>query len=367
MKGLYIHIPFCVRKCKYCDFVSFEGMSDKFKSYVEMLKKEMKLYNGEEIDSIFIGGGTPTVLDAEELKNITDGIFENFRVKKNAEFTIEANPGTVSKEKLLKMREMGINRISIGVQSFNDSELSKIGRIHTAEMAKEAVETARKCGFLNINIDLMFSLPGETLESFKRTLDTAFSLDPRHISCYSLILEEGTPLYDEYEKGVLSLKSEDEDRELYEFACREFSKHGYHQYEISNFAKDGYECRHNLKYWNCEEYIGLGVAAHSYCDDIRYFNTSSLERYMQGEYIEEKTDKLSDDDKIKEFIIMGLRKTEGISKTEFQKRFNADVCELFGEQIERFKTLKLMEENGDFLRLTFDGINVSNSVLCEFI
>ena len=367
MKGLYIHIPFCLKKCKYCDFTSFVGMEAFFESYVQELTKEMRQYKGDKIDSIFIGGGTPSILNAGQLKIITDYIYNNFDVAADAEFTLESNPGTLTDEKLRMFREAGINRLSIGVQSFNDLELIKIGRIHTAKEAAEAILAARKNGFSNINIDLMFSLPGQTRESLIKTLETALSLNPEHISCYSLILEEDTPLYDEVKKGVLYLPEEEEDRELYTLACEILSNHGYQQYEISNFSKKGYECRHNLKYWDCEEYIGVGIAAHSYYKEERYFNTDSFEKYMKGEYTEEKTGKLSEEDKIKEFIIMGLRKTEGISREEFFKRFKKDFSKLYETEINKFKKLKLLEEKDGFIRLTFEGINLSNSVLCEFV
>lgn len=367
MRGLYIHIPFCIKKCKYCDFTSFAGREDLFFDYSAKICDEMSGYKGEKIDSIFIGGGTPSLLDISDLKLITDSLYKTFDIEKNCEFTMESNPKTLSDEKLYELRKMGVNRLSIGVQSFNDEELFKIGRIHNEKDAENAVISAKKAGFSNINIDLMFSLPGQIADSFKKTLKTAVDLDVQHISCYSLILEEGTPLFEEYERNEITLPDEECDREMYKYACRELAKSGFLQYEISNFAKNSFECKHNLKYWNCDEYIGLGVAAHSYFENKRFFNTNSVEKYLKGEYREAKKEKLTIDDKIKEFVIMGLRKTEGISKTEFYERFNKDFDKLYEERINKFKKLNLIDEKGDFIFLTFEGINVSNSVLCEFV
>ena len=365
MRGLYIHIPFCIRKCKYCDFTSFTGCEGKFKEYIEKICFEMQEYKGEEIDTVFIGGGTPSLLDSNELKKLICCINDTFVLQENAEFTMESNPKTLTYEKLLEIKSMGVNRLSIGVQSFNDEELKIIGRIHNSEDAEAAVLMAKKAGFSDINIDLMFSLPEQTLESFKKSLKKAIELNVSHISCYSLILEKGTPLFDEYEKGLLSLPSEDTDREIYQYTCEELRKNDFCQYEISNFSKKGYECKHNLKYWDCNEYIGVGVGAHSYYKGVRFFNTDSLDIYM-GENKREY-EELTIDDNIKEFVIMGFRKIKGISKKEFYKRFNIEFSDIYSEQLIKFKKLKLLEENGKYIYLTEDGISVSNSVLCEFV
>ncbi len=367
MKGLYIHIPFCKSKCRYCDFTSFSGCDGIFGEYINMLLKEMEQYRGESIDTIFIGGGTPSILPMELFSEIVKGIYSNFDVSESIEFTVEANPKTLSKEKLEKMLNSGVNRLSIGVQSFNDNELAAIGRIHTAYQAEETIKMAKNAGFSNINIDIMFSLPEQTNQSFKNTIEKAIDLDVEHISCYSLILEEGTPLYKDYIEGRLALPDEEEDRANYEYICNELKKAGFLQYEISNFAKSGYECRHNLKYWDCKEYIGLGLSAHSYNGDFRYFNTSSMEKYLNGEYLEEKEERLNCEEKIKEFIIMGFRKTKGIDKQEFFKRFGEDFCLLYKEQITRFVKGGFLEDNGNYIRLTKKGVNVSNSILCEFV
>lgn len=366
MYGLYVHIPFCVKKCKYCDFVSFRGRDGYKDRYIDCLVDEIKQYKGAEVDSIFIGGGTPTVLSANLFKRMFSAIWETFNVKADAEITCEMNPGTADGKKLAAMRECGVNRLSIGVQSFDDGELAKIGRIHTAAMAEEAVRTARACGFENISIDLMSALPFQSKESFKKTLEKAVGVSPEHISCYSLILEEGTPLFEEYENGLISLPDEDTERDMYELACDYLEKCGYKQYEISNFAKSGRQSRHNIKYWQCREYIGAGLASHSYIDGVRSFNTSDLAAYLSGKYKADGGEPLSRGDKIEEFMIMGLRMTEGISRREFKSRFAVEADELFGKEIKKLTAGGFLEDDGKYIRLTRPGISVSNSVMCEF-
>lgn len=367
MRGLYIHIPFCLKKCKYCDFTSFVGCEEHFAEYIKCVKKEMAEYKGEKIDTIFIGGGTPSILSKELLGELIKSIYDTFNIDKNVEFTIESNPKTLTFEKLELLKELGVNRLSIGVQSFIDGELKKIGRIHSSNDASEAVNLAKKAGFKNINLDLMFSIPEQTIDTFKKSIDIAISLNPEHISAYSLILEEGTPLFFEVEKGEALLPNDETDRENYQYLCEKLEAEGYMQYEISNFSKKGYECRHNIKYWDCDEYIGIGISAHSYFDGRRYYNTDSLENYLNCEYRKDLGEILSPDEKIKEYVIMGFRKTEGISKKAFFEKFSVDFYEKFRVQIDKFKNLNLIEEKGDFYRLTFEGINLSNSVLCEFL
>jgi len=365
MKGLYIHIPFCVKKCKYCDFTSFTGCEEIFSEYIDKICMEMQEYKGEKIDTVFIGGGTPSLLDIGDLGKMIKCINNTFKLNENTEFTIESNPKTLTYEKLSEIKNLGVKRLSIGVQSFDNEELKKIGRIHNSEDAIDAVLMAKEAEFSNINIDLMFSLPGQTLEGFKNTLKKAIDLGVSHISCYSLILEEGTPLLEEYEKGLLDLPDEETDRKIYQYACDELKKNGFIQYEISNFSKPGYECKHNLKYWECDEYIGIGVAAHSYYKRVRFFNCGSLNEYMKEN--KREYDELTVDDKIKEFVIMGFRKIEGIRKKDFSKRFNKEISDVYSQEIKKFKNLGLMEENEEYIWLTDDGISVSNSVLCEFV
>lgn len=365
MKGLYIHIPFCAQKCKYCDFVSFAGKETMADEYIKALKREAEEYRGEKIDTVFIGGGTPSVLTAEQIKEVTRMCFEVFDVFADYEFTIEANPGTLDDSKITAMLEGGINRISVGVQSFNDAELRKIGRIHDAETAYNTIWHLKKMGFLNINLDLMTALPNQSMESLKNTLETAVELPVSHISAYSLIIEDGTPLEKEYSKGQLVLPDEDADREMYAYTVDFLKKNGFLQYEISNFAKIGYECRHNIKYWTGEKYIGLGTAAHSYNGDARYYNTSDINEYING--AEREITPLTREDKISEFIITGLRMNTGISEQVFYERFGTDIMSLYGKEIERFIGLDLMRYDGERYSLTEKGIDVSNSILCEFV
>lgn len=367
MRGLYIHIPFCIKKCKYCDFTSYTGREELFERYIAVLETEMKKYSGEAVDTVFIGGGTPTILSGGQLRRLLTSAAESFKIEKNAEITIEANPQTLDKNKLAVLRDCGVNRISVGVQSFNDAELAAIGRIHNAETAYNTVRLIRENGFENINIDLMLSLPLQTKKSLAKTLRTAFELEPEHISLYSLILEEGTPLLREVERGEVTIPEEDTDREAFAYAAAELAAHGYAQYEISNFARQGRECHHNIKYWSCGEYIGIGAAAHSYMGGVRFSNTASLEGYLSGNFESGERTALSERDRISEFIIMGMRMTQGISKTEFYRRFGCSVDELFGEAVKKFTDGGFLEEKGDFLCFTSRGIDVSNSILCEFV
>ncbi len=367
MPGLYVHIPFCLRKCKYCDFNSFALSKEDKEKYLSALFEEMEEYRGEKCDTVFLGGGTPTALDRNELKELIEKIQTTFTLSEDCEFTAEANPNSADFEKLALMRKMGVNRLSIGVQSFNDSELAALGRLHSAREAEETVAAARKCGFENISIDLMSAIPGQNMESFKRNLDIALKQNTEHISCYSLILEEGTPLYAEYEKGALILVDEDEEREMYELAVKELEKAGYIQYEISNFAKPGYKSRHNIKYWRCEDYIGVGISAHSYADGVRYSNTGIFKDYVSGKYKPRETEVLCENDKISEFMFLGLRMTCGISKEEFFEKFGKNIYDVYGKQLSKFKKMGMIEEENECIRLSHRAVSVSNQIMCEFL
>lgn len=365
MPGLYIHIPFCVKKCKYCDFVSFDTCPEYKDKYVSALIRQIEENRGYKCDTIFIGGGTPTALSAGQLEKVLCAVRNNFDIDHDAEFSTEANPGTVTKEKLAVMKKYGINRVSLGVQSFNDAELAGIGRIHTARQAEETVRLLRESGFDNINLDLMTALPDQSAASLKNTLKRAVSLDPEHLSCYSLILEEGTPLYKAYVNGEFETAGDDEDREMYRYTCGFLQNAGYNQYEISNFAKPGYECRHNICYWTCGEYLGLGLAAHSYINGVRFYNTSDLNRYEAGNFVESDRLELSQDDKIAEFMMLGLRMTRGVDENEFMRRFGIKIDEKFA--FDKFISGGfMMHENGRYF-FTPKGIDVSNSILCEFV
>ena len=363
MKGLYIHIPFCVKKCKYCDFISFTA-GDK-EAYITALCRELDAYKGEEIDTVFIGGGTPTSLPNELIKRLFLHIRNTFTIKTDAEWSVEANPKTVDGEKLMLLRDLGANRISVGVQSFSDNELQKIGRVHTAKEAAETIELVKRY-FDNVNIDLISALPEQSLSSFITTVDTAISLNPDHISCYSLILEEGTPLYNEHISSPLNIPDEETEREMYFKASEMLAKAGYNRYEISNFAKFGRECRHNLKYWHCDDYIGAGIAAHSLINGVRRENTTDMTEYMNGNYLKESVT-LDISDKISEYIIMAFLLTEGISETKFQRKFGLNFKKEYNSQLARFEKLGLIEKTTIGYRLTDNGISVSNSVLCEFV
>lgn len=365
MNGIYIHIPFCKRKCAYCDFVSYEGQEKYADVYIDALEREMTQYEGTAADTVFIGGGTPSILGVNQIKRLTALVFEKFCIAEDYEFTIEVNPGAVDKEKAAAMLEGGINRVSVGVQSFNDAELKRIGRIHDAKTARDTVLMLKKTGFDNISLDLMTSLPNQTKESLTNTLKTSLSLPVTHISAYSLIIEEGTPIERDYSAGQLTLPDEKEDREMYAAVIDELNGNGFEQYEISNFAKRGYECRHNIKYWTMQPYIGLGAAAHSFDGECRSYNTSDLHGYIRGSKSE--TTPLMREDKMAEFMITGLRMNSGVSAEFFAEIFGVPLDEVYGREIEKFISLGLMHRKGERYALTRRGVDVSNSVLCEFV
>ena len=359
-----------MRKCRYCDFVSLPEMENKFDAYIDAVLAEMDEYKGEKADTVFIGGGTPSVLTPSQLERLIRACFDKFDIQNGYEFSIEVNPGTVDDNKIKTMLSNGVNRVSVGVQSFNDSELKTIGRIHDAQTAYNTVCRLNELGFLNINADIMTALPSQTKESLMHTIETAAKLPLTHISAYSLIIEDGTPLSEDYKNGRLDIPNEDEDRDMYAMTVKKLSENGFNQYEISNFAKTGFECRHNIKYWQCEEYIGIGAAAHSYVGEKRYFNTSDISEYI-SEYISGNFGRdgeiLSHRDKISEFIFMGMRMNEGISENEFERRFGTQIHEMYGAELDKFINGGfIIYENGRY-KFTDKGRNVSNSILCEFV
>ncbi|MCR4718409.1 MAG: radical SAM family heme chaperone HemW [Firmicutes bacterium] len=367
MKGLYIHIPFCLKKCAYCDFNSAVAPDSKKEEYVNALICEMSEYKGAEFDTVYIGGGTPTALETELLAKVIENIGVNFSVSPDAEFTVEMNPKTADFKKLDMMYKMGVNRLSIGVQSFCDDELCALGRIHNCKDAKDAIALAREVGFENISIDLMSAIPHQTMESFKETLDTAILQNPDHISCYSLILEEETPLFDSVNAGEITLCDEETEREMYEYAVETLEKNGYMQYEISNFAKNGKVSRHNLKYWNLEEYIGLGLSAHSFAGGVRLANTDDIAEYNRHNFRNGEKEVLTKKEMMSEFMFLGLRKTEGVSKSVFFEKFGRNIYDIFPKSLEKFlKTGFLIDENGK-VRLSHSAVIVSNQIMCEFL
>lgn len=367
MRGLYVHIPFCVKKCKYCDFNSFCGSEQDKKAYLDALFCEMDRYSREKCDTVFIGGGTPTSLSAEEMQLLLKKINSTFDLSDKTEFTVEANPKTVDKHKLQTMLEYGVNRISFGVQSFCDGELSAIGRIHSAADAEQSFYLARDAGFKNISIDLMLAIPNQTPDSLAENIRIAAELSPEHISCYSLILEENTPLYDEYRRGIVTLPDDDMQREMYDLAVSRLAENGYRRYEISNFSKPGAESRHNIKYWQCREYIGVGLSAHSYMDGVRFSNTDSFSSYIKRDFEGGERNVLSDNDRMSEFMFMGLRMSEGISENEFFRRFGTDIYEIFGKPLLKFIKMGMLKEENGRIFLTDNAVEVSNQIMCEFI
>ena len=367
MKGLYIHIPFCVSKCKYCDFASYKGDYNLMHKYTTTLRREASLYFRMEFDTVYIGGGTPTCLEIGCLDEVLYMARTNFKLTDNFEFTVEANPGTIDADKAKLMKRYGVNRISLGAQSFVDSELKSLGRIHTADETENTYKLLRKTGFDNISLDLMFAIPGQTMTTLSSSIDRVLNLKPNHISCYRLKIEERTPFYTMYKNGIISEKDEDEFADMYDYIVNRLENEGYSRYEISNFAADGMISRHNTKYWQCEEYLGLGLGAASYLDGVRYTKSSTFEDYFSDFKISEKI-KLTENDKISEFIILGLRLIkEGINTKIFELKFGKSIYDIFGDKIDKFVKLGMLEICGECIRLTHKGSYVSNAVLCEFM
>ncbi|HHQ8845511.1 TPA: radical SAM family heme chaperone HemW [Clostridioides difficile] len=390
MLGLYVHIPFCVKKCKYCDFNSYKMDIDSKKRYIEDLKIEMELYSNklykdnkyknkeccslnknDKITSIFVGGGTPSILTSDEIREVFISIKEMFDIDENAEITIECNPGTLTLEKLKTMKEIGINRLSIGLQAIQEKHLNFIGRIHTYEEFEKNYKDALSVGFKNINIDLMYSLPNQTLCDWKETLEKVVHLNPTHISAYSLILEEGTELYNMYESNKFELIDENVDIEMYEYTINYLKSKGYNQYEISNYSKEGYNCEHNILYWECEYYIGIGAGASGYINENRCNNVESLEDYhlslVKREKPIQENEILSEKDMIEEKIFMGLRMNKGIKFEDFKKKFGIDFREKYNKQIEMLLARKLINQSFEGIQLTQKGREISNSVFIEFM
>lgn len=369
--SLYIHVPFCKQKCFYCDFPSYANIDHLKDDYVNALCKEIEnskiTYN---IKSIFIGGGTPSYLDSKQLEKLLKTI-NRLKLDRNIEFTMEANPGTLDEEKLIVMKKGGINRISMGLQAVQNSLLKDIGRIHTFNIFEENFKLARKVGFENINLDLMFGLPSQTVGEWKESLEKISSLGPEHISAYSLILEEETAFHKLYEKNKLFLPSEEEEREMYQITKDILNSYGYKQYEISNYSKEGYECYHNKVYWRSEEYIGLGSSSASFIDGKRIKNVEDVKTYIEKinneEAVADEIYQNTKEDNMEEFMFMGLRLIEGIKMGEFKKRFNLDITEIYKEVIEKNISKNLLEIKGGNLRLTEKGIELSNYVMSDFI
>ena len=371
--GIYVHIPFCKRKCDYCDFISYSNKDSKIQEYIEAVKKEIELQKiKSEITTIYVGGGTPSYIEGKYIKEIIEEIKKK-NVSNDAEITIEINPGTVTLEKLRDYKENGINRLSIGLQTTQNNLLKQIGRIHDFEQFVETYKMARKEGFKNINVDLMLGLPNQRIKDLRESLEKVIELQPEHISVYSLIVEEGTPICNKIEKGDLELPEEELERNMYWYVKNTLELNGYKHYEISNFARKGYESKHNLNCWNQKEYIGIGLAAHSYRDITRYSNTEQM-----GEYIRNvKNQNLErnriiheiqkEDDTKKEYMILGLRQIEGIKISKFKEKFGDNPIYLFRNELKKLSDENLIYVDEDDIKLTNKGIDFANLVWEEFV
>ena len=370
--GLYIHIPFCKKKCYYCDFISYSNKDSKIEEYIEAVKNEIELQEIEdEITSIYLGGGTPSYIDSKYIQEIMEEILKK-NVSQDSEITIEVNPGTVTLEKLKQYKQSGINRLSIGLQCVQDELLQQIGRIHKFEQFLETYQMARKVGFKNINVDLMLGLPNQRITDLKDSLEKIIELQPEHISVYSLIIEDETPLANKIENGELQLPEEELERQMYWYVKNTLELNGYEHYEISNFAKKGYESRHNMNCWNQKQYIGIGVAAHSYKDVTRYSNTESIEKYIENikmENIEKNRTihEIQNEEEIKrEYMVLGLRKIEGVKISNFKEKFGENPIYLFRKELKKLTDEKLIEIDEDSIRLTNKGIDFANIVWSDF-
>lgn len=373
--GIYIHIPFCKAKCYYCDFNSFACRDELVPAYFSALKKEIASYGEKlkdvKIKTIFIGGGTPSAVDAQYIYEVLSFLHQEFAVDNKAEISIETNPGTLTGEKLERYREVGINRLSIGLQAWQDAILEKLGRIHTSYEFEQTFTLARKVGFDNINVDLIFGIPGQTLEDWRQTLEKVTAFEPEHLSCYSLKIEEDTVFGDKLEKGELVPIDDDIDREMYGF-CKEYLKYrGYGHYEISNFAKPGFKCRHNLIYWSAEEYIGFGAGAHSFFQSARFNNIYDPKEYidrlkLDGK-ISENIEFIDRKESMTEFMILGLRLVDGVRMEDFKNRFNEDILNVYGSQIDKMLKKELLTVKGGKIALTSLGLDYANQVFMEFI
>jgi len=422
--GLYVHVPFCVSKCAYCDFASYAGREADIPCYVDAVIREMTRRGAEtghpKADTIFLGGGTPSLLDASQATRILEALFESFQIEEAAEITCECNPGTLTTPFAQALRKAGVNRLSMGAQARQARLLRLIGRIHNWEEVVASVEIARQAGFDNINLDLMFGLPGgkgdrrllceapggpfrqkvpvtfsahpQTVADVRETLEAAFALSPTHLSCYSLMVEEGTPICRDIAAGKLALPDEETDRAMYELARQTLAEHGFQQYEISNFAREGYECRHNVGCWTRVPYLGFGCAAHSFFEECRAMNPSTLDAYLAGEA--PKTEQISKEKARFESMMLGLRMTRGVNDEDFTRMHGMSIREAFGEKLDKLIGDGLLQwHEGDLLspgqtmslsatkkrpnqdssiasesiRLTRLGMDLENSVLVDLM
>lgn len=375
--GLYIHVPFCIKKCLYCDFTSYPLSGPAVKSYLESLIREINLYGSALADedkiitSIFFGGGTPTTLPAASFKTVLNAVRSSFFLAAGCEVTVEANPGTVDGAGLTELRQAGVNRLSIGVQSFHDRLLGVLGRIHSAAQAVQAVQLARKAGFDNLNLDFIFGIPGQTNHDWRETLHRAVEMAPEHIAAYSLQLEEGTPLAQAAERGAICACPEETELTMYRDAVAFLTAHGYSHYEVSNFARPGRQCAHSLVYWLNQPYLGLGPAAHSLIKGVRFANDISLAGYSdmlsREEYPVENRTRLTAADEISETMFLGLRLTAGVDLNQFYRRFGRRAEDIYRNEIAGLIQKGLLEISEGSLRLTTKGLPLANVVFREFV
>jgi oxygen-independent coproporphyrinogen-3 oxidase len=370
--SLYLHIPFCKRKCAYCDFPSYAGRESLIPEYIDALKAELgyysSLYDRPSVRTIFVGGGTPTLLPEENIAALFEAVRKDFDVPPDAEISVEANPGTVTKEKMKALVGSGVNRISLGAQIFNDPILKKLGRIHLEHEITEAYELIRSAGIRNVNLDLMFALPEENLNDWQDSLAKAVKLKPEHISTYNLQVEEGTPFHAEKLEGNLRLPEEEDELKMYKLAIAFLKEHGYEHYEISNFARKGSECAHNIIYWTMQDYIGVGAGAHSFINNVRIENTPYLEKYLSKDLAAVKTEHANTKkESMQEMIFLGLRLLKGIHLNDFTNRFGIGMREIYKKELAELIDEKLLEMNGKYVRLTERGLFLANEVFRRFL
>jgi len=369
--ALYIHIPFCKKKCSYCDFYSVAGQASLIDDYLAALASETRLYRGSKPETIYIGGGTPTFLTPARLRNLFNILDDNLDFSGLKEFTIEANPGTISREKLRMLKDARVNRLSIGVQSFNERHLKILGRIHSASRAKAAIERAFEAGFANVSVDIISGIPAQTVKEAEDDLKTASTFPITHISAYSLSYEEGTPLEKAVRLGILPAVSREDERRMYLQSIEILGPAGLLQYEISNFARKGFECRHNITYWKNHDYIGLGASAVSYTKGQRRRNVADVSQYIRMVRQEDsaafESEELSPEKRAREKAIMSLRMTRGITRSSFQRETGFDIEELFAGPIEKYSGSDFLRYDGKRLALTTRGFLVANEILSEFV
>jgi oxygen-independent coproporphyrinogen-3 oxidase len=375
VSSLYIHIPFCASKCYYCDFNSYVSTPDVMDRYLDGLDLELKAvaesYDSLPLETVFFGGGTPTIFDARQSERMIEMLHRHFRIAEGAEISVEANPGTVDLEKLCVLKDGGVNRLSFGVQSFDNDLLVRLGRLHDREQVYQSWELARKAGFESINLDLMFGLPGQSLETLRKSLEALTAIGPEHVSAYSLKVEEGTPFYTWFNRGQLILPPEEVEEEMYHLVIDTLTGHGYEMYEISNYAKPGHRSRHNQVYWRNEPYLAAGSGAHGYVNGVRYVNEKNvplyIEKTLQGLRPITEQEAIPERHQQEDTMILGLRLIEGVAYERFFQRHGVDMREVFGDTLERFAKLGLLAVEEECVRLTEKGIFLANEVFAAFL